>query len=244
LGLNRILESLNRLEYLTDLKLPPDAAGDGSQCKFNPGCWPSQLAHLQLSLKMCKHTGWWDELFESFPTTLETLIIPNCYSYDPFWNFRDLREFATSIKRLEIGTPLVDLELLPLHQVISRFPSLTMLTLPVTISWREEGDIGGLSGSPSLDDIAKGSLLEVLTFSRPLLPLGFGFGDAHTMDIELLRAVVTRFPLLQRVNVPNEAVDLADEAEMTKLSEVLEERAPSDKIHSAGIFTYSEGLSR
>lgn len=183
--------------------------------------------------------AWWDELFESLPPTLETLIIPECYSYVPFWTFKDLKGFANSIKRLEIGKPSIDLEVLALHHVISRFPALTMLTLPVTISLEEEDNIESLPMSPG-----KGSLVEVLTFARPLVPLGFGFNGSPLVKIDLLGTMVTKFPLLQRVNVPNESVKLADEAEMTRLSEVLEERAPSDKVHSAGIFTYSEDISR
>jgi hypothetical protein len=200
---------------------------------------------------MCKYMGWWDELFESLPATVQTLIIPECYSYVPFEIFRDLKGSARSIQRLEIGRPLVDLETFALHHFISRFPAVTTLTLPVTIALETdavgildgEDNIGSSSAPPRLKHVEKDSLVEVLTFARPLVVPAFGFDGSLALEIDFLKTMVTKFPLLRRLNVPQESVKHADEEELVELSELLEGRASSEKIRHAGIFTYEEDIT-
>lgn len=195
--------------------------------------------------------GWWDELFGSLPATVQTLIIPECYSYVPFGVFRDLKGSARSIERLEIGRPLVDLETFPLHHFVSRFPAITTLTLPVTITLEddaagvleEEENMGSLSVPPRFNHIENDSLVEVLTFARPLVDPVFGFDGSLILKVDFLETMVTKFPLLRRLNVPQESVKHADEEELAELSGSLERRASSDKVHHAGIFTYEEDIT-
>ncbi|KAK5065295.1 hypothetical protein LTR84_001133 [Exophiala bonariae] len=257
--LNRILDSVSRLEHLIELRLPTDAAGDGAECHFPTGCWPKRLEVLQLSLKMCiyvhLHVRWWDEFLSSLPASLGTLIIPDFLSYHSFYICKDIQVSAKSITRLELGRAKDDDCIAHLPYFLACFPSLTTLTVPVTIRialadlnldhwfdddmWETLYHPGGALAN-SDQSIQRNSLVKELTFSLPPTSVAFGFHGSINMDVFFLKAIVASFPLLQRVNIPIGSIKILDEDdnqdELQEICQILESRAPSDESQYAGIF--------
>lgn len=253
--LNRILDAVNRLEHLIELRLPTDAAGDGSECHFPTDCWPRRLEVLQLSLKMCTHEHWWSEFFTSLPATLETLIISEFHSYHSFYICKDLQGSAKSIKNLELGRAKDDDYLAHLPFFLARFPSITKLSVPVTMRialsdaplnrwfdddmWKTLYHPGG--AMTNIDrKIQRDSLLEELTFSQPPTSVAFGFRGSMRLDVFFLKAIVESFPLLKTLRIPTGSITTLvgddNQDELYNMCQVLDDRAPADRLQYAGIF--------
>lgn len=196
------------------------------------------------------YMDWWDEFFDSLPETLQTFIIPECYSYVPLFIFKDLQRSAKSITAFEIGRSSDDGEIVSLHHLLSRFPATTALTVPATMKialedhtlgfWADEESWESLYIPSTTKIVQKYSLVEELTFSRPPISVAFGFRGSINLKGFFLKAIVASFPLLRRLNIPKESIDFTDkdedDEELSELCEVLESRASPDQLQNAGIF--------
>ena len=240
LELGQILGSVGHLEHLKTLKLPMDVLRTTSHHDFASYNWPRTMKHLQISLKMCSYwIEWsWEALFNSWPTTLQSLSITECQDYGVF---KKLTGIANSIQFLLIGPASDEICELALHHVLSGFPALKRLTLPGVVRLESgfeipvgtvEDDTDDLLIPPGFNIIEQQSLVDILTFTPPVT---FFLSNSLGMNGEILTAWVKKFPVLRKVNIPTE---LLPSDGISNLTKTLERRVPEDQSHTAGIFVY------
>ncbi|EXJ86400.1 hypothetical protein A1O3_03351 [Capronia epimyces CBS 606.96] len=237
IGLPRLLHAMENLDQLIFLKLPRN----GLWMQVKPESrWPKNLQCLQLSHRLCETEDRWATLFNTWPDTLTSLKVVQCYLY---WSFQCLWKCpspARSIRHLSIG-PSIRGGGLPLGAIVHAFPALTTLELPVHIGTHmtamyEEDPSGVGYIRFSMPPMSPQHPLETITLTDHGHPTEPKLDDM----IEIFDVYVDRFPRLRRINLAQNHFNVVagNESFFKVLSKALEDRAdPADK-YRAGVFPH------
>ena len=234
----QLLDSISHLDRLTTLKLPRNALR--ITLTLQRSHWPRNLHTLQLSDWLCEELTSWAALFESWPDSLTTLKIQECVAYNSFLELDPSTVRADTIRILDIGISWHE-DRFPLRRILHSFPRAEVLRLPAYVAEdlarmnQADEMLINLTSGDTLIDVDHDSLLEVLVLTEPQSP-GRKLPQFSTT---LLERWVRKYPRLRRLEVPEKYTGLSHaRAYYERLGATLEERAPTDKRASSGIFLY------
>jgi hypothetical protein len=154
------------------------------------------MEHLGINDWLPSDVEHWTELFESFPPSLTSIAFDECFNWQSFWFFAQVKIPVVSIRTVRITVRREDGGF-PIDLLQKAFPAATTISIPAPLTELEEMTQLHLQQDRSL---------QYLRFTRSPNAIH----QITVMTCASLSVLVDNFPSLRRIDLPKGYLELED----------------------------------